>query len=352
MTVSSKIARTHLGRDAIAYIRQSSPHQVRNNHESRERQYALVERARSLGWPERAIKTVDEGQGSSATTSAHRDGFKNLMAEIGAGQVGVVLALEASRLTRSNADWHRLVEICVITNTLLADESAIYAPRNPNDRLLLGVKGTISEAELFTLKQRLHEGRWNKARRGELVRSLPVGYVRTEAGTVEKNPDRQIQSRVEYVFELFDRLRVARKVVIQLANENLKLPAAVWGGPQHGTVTWKVPDLSAIIRMLHNPTYAGAYVYGQHEYDLFNRSPTTGKASVHPRKVEDWSVCIQDAWPAYITWERFLENQQTLHANWFRSDRQGAPRTGRALLLSITHRIARLAASGRTARSM
>ena len=335
MTVSSKIARTHLGRDAIAYIRQSSPHQVRNNHESRERQYALVERARSLGWPERAIKTVDEDQGSSATTSAHRDGFKNLMAEIGAGQVGVVLALEASRLTRSNADWHRLVEICVITNTLLADESAIYAPRNPNDRLLLGVKGTISEAELFTLKQRLHEGRWNKARRGELVRSLLVGYVRTEAGTVEKNPDRQIQSRVEYVFELFDRLRVARKVVIQLANENLKLPAAVWGGPQHGTVTWKVPDLSAIIRMLHNPTYAGAYVYGQNEYDSFNRSPTTGKASVHPRKVEDWSVCIQDAWPAYITWERFLENQQTLHANWFRSDRQGAPRTGRALLQGI-----------------
>ena len=150
MTNDSKISRAHLGRDAIVYIRQSSPHQVRNNKESGKRQYALVERARSLGWPVSAVKTVDEDQGSSGSTSAHREGFKNLMAEIGAGQVGIVFALEASRLARSNADWHRLVEICVVTNTLLADETTVYDPRDPNDRLLLGVKGTISEAELFT----------------------------------------------------------------------------------------------------------------------------------------------------------------------------------------------------------
>jgi DNA invertase Pin-like site-specific DNA recombinase len=335
MSANMKTSRVHLGRDAIVYIRQSSPHQVRNNHESRQRQYALVERARSLGWSVRSIKTVDEDQGRTGTISTHRDGFKNLMAEIGAGQVGVVLALEASRLARSNADWHRLVEICVVTNTLLADETAIYDPRDPNDRLLLGVKGTISEAELFTLKQRLHDGRWNKARRGELVRSLPVGYVKREDGDVVKDPDRQVQARVEYVFELFDRFRIARQVLVQLAEQKLKIPAVVWGGPRHGQVVWKEPEFSAIIRMLHNPIYAGAYVYGQWEYDSFDRSPTNGKAKVHPRAVEDWPVCIQGVYPAYIAWEQFLENQQTLSDNWYRGNRTGAPRKGRALLQGI-----------------
>jgi len=330
-----KITRTHLSRDAIAYIRQSGAHQVRNNHESRRRQYALVERAKSLGWPARSIKTVDDDQGRTATCATHRHGFKKLMAEIAAGQVGIIFALEASRLARSNADWHRLVEICVVTNTLLADETATYDPRDPNDRLLLGVKGTISEAELFTLRQRLHEGRWNKARRGELTRSLPVGYVRREDGQVVRDPDRQVQARLRYVFELFDRLRVARQVLVQLVEQKLKIPAKVWGGPCHGKVIWKEPELSALIRILHNPTYAGAYVYGQWEYDPFDRSPTSGKANVHSRAVEDWPVCIQDAYPAYITWEQFLANQQQLHDNWYRGDRQGAPRKGAALLQGI-----------------
>ena len=335
MDVNNKIARTHLSRDAIVYIRQSSPQQVRKNRESRQRQYALVERAQSLGWSQRVVKTVDEDQGRTGATSTHREGFKNLMAEIGAGQVGIVLALEASRLARSNADWHRLVEICVITNTLLGDETAIYNPRDPNDRLLLGVKGTISEAELFTLKQRLHEGRWNKARRGELVRSLPVGYRRQEDGKVVKDSDQQVQSRVQYIFDLFDCCRVARQVVVRLVEQKLKIPAVVWGGPSHGDVIWKEPDLSVIIRMLHNPTYAGAYVYGQWEYDSFNRSPTNGKATVNWRAVEDWPVCLQGEYPAYITWEQFLENQQILHDNWFRGNRRGAPRKGRALLQGI-----------------
>jgi DNA invertase Pin-like site-specific DNA recombinase len=332
---NSKINRTHQSRDAVVYIRQSSPHQVRYNQESGHRQYALVERAGSLGWPARAITTVDEDQGRTGAISAHRDGFKNLMAEIAAGQVGMVLALEASRLARSSADWHRLVEICVVTNTLLADETTIYDPRDPNDRLLLGVKGTISEAELFTLKHRLHEGRWNKAKRGELVRSLPIGYIRQENGQVVKDPNQQVQTRVQHIFELFRRWRVARKVVVQLVKEKLRIPAKVWGGPTHGEVIWKEPDLSTIIRMLHNPTYAGAYVYGQSEYDSFDRSPTTGKARVHPRAVEEWPVCLQDVFPAYITWDQFLDNQKTMHDNWFRGDRQGAPRKGQALLQGI-----------------
>jgi DNA invertase Pin-like site-specific DNA recombinase len=164
----AKVQSAHLRRQAVVYVRQSSAHQVRGCRESGQRQYALVERARSLGWPTESVQTIDDDQGRSGAGATHREGFKRLLAEIGAGQVGVVLALEASRLARSSADWHRLVEICVVTQTLLADETAVYDPRDPNDRLLLGVKGTISEAELFTLRCRLHEGRWNKARRGDL----------------------------------------------------------------------------------------------------------------------------------------------------------------------------------------
>lgn len=337
-TADSKIGTEHLRRQAVAYIRQSSAHQVRNNRESSKRQYALVERAQALGWSAKSIKTIDEDQGRTGAASQHRQGFKKLLAEVGAGQVGVVLALEASRLARSNADWHRLVEICVVTQTLLADESAVYDPREPNDRLLLGVKGTISEAEQFTLRCRLHEGRWNKAKRGELTRSLPVGYVcRPETGDVARDPDRQVQRRLEYIFRLFARCKVARRVVVQLVNEKLKVPTKIWGGPRHGKVTWKEPDLAAVIRMLKNPTYAGAYVYGQYEYDSFDRSPTNGKAKVHVRPMKDWPVCLKDVYPAYITWEQFVENQRTLRSNWYRHDSRGAPRKGKALLQGIVY---------------
>jgi DNA invertase Pin-like site-specific DNA recombinase len=258
-----------------------------------------------------------------------------LLAEIGAGQVGVVLALEASRLARSSVDWHRLVEICVVTKTLLADESAVYDPRDPNDRLLLGVKGTLSEAELMTIRCRLHDGRWSKARRGELAQSLPVGLVRTEAGVVDKDPDRQVQARLEYIFDLFSELRVARQVVARLRQEKLKIPARIWGGPGHGAVRWKVPSFGAVMRLLHNPAYAGAYVYGQKEYDPFDRSPTNGKAKTKMRSLADWPVCVRDAYPAYLTWDQFVRNQQTLRDNWFRAGTRGAPRRGQALLQGI-----------------
>jgi DNA invertase Pin-like site-specific DNA recombinase len=336
-TIHPKIRPAHLCRQAIVYIRQSSPHQVRNNRESSSRQYALVERAQALGWPAKSVEIIDEDQARSATIATHRHGFKTLLAEIGAGQVGVVLALEASRLARSSADWHRLVEICVVTQTLLADESAVYDPRDPNDRLLLGVKGTISEAEIFTLRTRLHEGRWNKARRGELARSLPVGYVRSESGSVIKDPDRQVQSRLAYIFRLFDRHKVAHQVLRQLVREKLQVPAKIWGGPRHGQVTWKEPDLSDVIRLLHNPTYAGAYVYGQKEYDSFDRSPTNGKARVHPRPLEDWTVCLRDVYPAYIPWEQFVQNQEILRSNGYGFGKRGAARRGKALLQGIVY---------------
>ena len=198
------------------------------------------------------------------------------------------------------------------------------------------MKGTISEAEIFTLRCRLHEGRWNKARRGELARSLPVGYLGQESGAAIKDPDRQVQARLSYIFRLFAKRKVARQVVVQLlVQEKLQLPAKIWGGPQHGQVTWKEPDLSDVIRILHNPTYAGAYAYGQMEYDSFDRSPTNGKAKVHPRRMEDWSVCLRDVYPSYITWEQFVKNQELLRTNGYGFGKRGAARGGRALLQGI-----------------
>src|SRR5215510_696648 len=222
-----------------------------------------------MGLQEEFSNTLS-GQGAQ-----HRSGFQKLLADISSGHVGLVLALEASRLARSSVDWHRLIEICAITRTLLADDGAIYDPRDPNDRLLLGVKGTISESELFTLRCRLHKGRWNKARRGALVRSLPVGYVYDEAGAIRKEPDRQVQSRITYIFEVFERLQVARQVLVHLRDEELKLPAKVLSGPHHVRIVWKAPSLSAIVRLLHNPTYACVYVYVQFSYFFFKRSATT-----------------------------------------------------------------------------
>jgi hypothetical protein len=224
-----------------------------------------------------------------------------------------------------------------VTQTLLADETAVYDARDPNDRLLLGVKGAISEAELFTLRCRLHEGRWNKARRGALARSLPVGYLRAETGEAIKDPDRQVQGRLTYVFRLFAQKKVARQVLLQLIQEKLKIPAKVWGGPRHGTVIWKDPDFFDLIRLLHNPVYAGAYTYGQKEYDSFDRSPRTGRAKVRPRPLEEWPVCLQDVYPAYISWKQFVHNQEILRANGYRPENPGAPRKGRALLQGIVY---------------
>jgi DNA invertase Pin-like site-specific DNA recombinase len=334
-TAHSKITPAHLRRQALVYIRQSTPHQVQSNQESTERQYALVKRAQHLGWAPEATVSVDEDQGRSGQGAQHRSGFQKLLADISSGHVGMVLALEASRLARSSVDWHRLIEICAITRTLLADDGAIYDPRDPNDRLLLGVKGTISESELFTLRCRLHEGRWNKARRGALVRSLPVGYVYDEAGAIRKDPDRQVQSRITYIFELFERLQVARQVLVHLRDADLKLPTKVWSGPQQGRIVWKAPTLSALVRLLHNPTYAGVYVYGQFAYDAFERSETTGKAKPRVRPIEEWPVCVHEAFPAYLSWEQFQSNQQVLRANWYRSSSRGAPRKGAALLQGI-----------------
>jgi DNA invertase Pin-like site-specific DNA recombinase len=333
---STKIHSTHCERTAFVYVRQSTWLQVSENRESTERQYNLRERAIELGWPASRVEVIDEDQGRSGSTATFRTGFQRLAAEVGLGKVGIVLMLEASRLARNNSDWYRLIEICGISGTLIADESAVYNPREPNDRLLLGVKGTLSEAELFTLRTRLYEGRWNKARKGLLRFPLPVGYVLADGGWV-LDPDTQVRERLSYIFDSFRRLGVVRAVVRDLRQQGLALPTRVTAKEAYGTLIWKEPTLSTVVRILHNPGYAGAYVYGRSEYFSERRSPKTGKASAHVRNVAQWPVSISEHHPAYIGWEEFVNNQKQLRQNWGRDENRGVPREGRALLQGIVY---------------
>jgi DNA invertase Pin-like site-specific DNA recombinase len=329
---TAKIHRTHCERIAFVYVRQSTWLQVVENRESTERQYNLRERAIELGWPASRVEVIDEDQGRSGSTAIYRTGFQRLAAEVGLGKVGIVLMLEASRLARNNSDWYRLIEICGISGTLIADESAVYNPREPNDRLLLGVKGTLSEAELFTLRTRLYEGRWNKARKGLLRFPLPTGYVLAADGAWVLDPE-----RLSYIFDSFRRLGVVRAVVRDLRRQDLELPTRVTATEANGSLIWKPPTLSAVVRILHNPAYAGAYVYGRSEYFSERRSPKTGKASAHLRNVAQWPVRITEHHPAYIGWEEFVKNQEQLRQNWGRGEDRGVPREGRALLQGIVY---------------
>ena len=334
---TTKIQSTHQERIAFVYVRQSTPVQVVENRESTERQYRLRDRAIELGWPPSQVEVIDEDQGRSGSTATHRTGFQRLATEVSLGKVGIVLMLEASRLARNNSDWYRLMEICGVSGTLIADEGGVYNPREPNDRLLLGVKGTISEAELFTLRTRLYEGRWNKARKGLLHFPLPVGYMQGADGGWTLDPDTQVRERIEYLFDGFRRHGVVRGVVRELKAQGLDLPTRVTTQEGYGSLVWKAPTLSTVIRILHNPAYAGAYVYGRSEYSTERRSPRTGKASPHARSVEQWPVKITAHHPAYIGWEEFVKNQERLRQNWSHDGNRGVPREGRALLQGIVY---------------
>lgn len=331
---TAKIQSTHCERIAFVYVRQSTWLQVKENCESTERQYNLRERAIELGWPPSRVEVIDEDQGRSGSTAVYRTGFQRLAAEVVLGKVGIVLMLEASRLARNNSDWYRLIEICGVSGTLIADESAVYNPREPNDRLLLGVKGTLSEAELFTLRTRLYEGRWNKARKGLLHFPLPVGYV---PGNWSLDADTQVRERLHYVFDSFVRHGVVRAVVRDLQQQGLELPTRVTVQEGYGSLIWKEPTLSAVIRILHNPAYAGAYVYGRWEYLSERRSPKTGKAAAHVRSVAQWPGNITAHHPAYLSWEEFVKNQERLRQNWGQDGNRGVPREGRALLQGIVY---------------
>ncbi len=333
--IPATIPRALRERLACVYVRQSTHLQVRQHQESAERQYALRARAVALGWPLSAVEVVDEDQGRSGSAAAHRPGFQRLVSRVGLGEVGLVLMLEASRLARNGSDWHRLIELCGLAGTLIADETAVYDPRDPNDRLLLGVKGTLSEAELFTLRLRLHAGRWNKARKGRLRFPLPIGYVRGADGAWDLDPDAQVRERLAYLFATFRRLGVARAVVRELQALGLAVPVRVTTREGYGALAWKVPTLGAVVRLLSNPAYAGAYVYGRWRYAGERRSAATGKVAARAVPLADWPVLIRDHHPAYLSWEAFVQQREQLRANWYRDGQPGAARDGRALLQGI-----------------
>jgi DNA invertase Pin-like site-specific DNA recombinase/DNA-binding transcriptional regulator YiaG len=307
----SKVSAAHLARTAYLYVRQSTLRQVINNTESATRQYALRQRAVALGWPADQIVTIDRDQGQSGASAADREGFQHLVAEVGMGRAGIVLGLEVSRLARNNADWHRLLEICALTGTLICDEDGLYDPANFNDRLLLGLKGTMSEAELHFIRARLRGGQLSKARRGELPMALPVGLVTDPTGKVVLDPDAGVQHAIRHLFATFARTGSARAVVQAFAAEGLLFPARVRFGPHKGDLAWMPLRHWRVLRTLHNPRYAGAFVYGRRR----ERKTPDGKTFHETLPRDQWTALIPDAHAGYITWEQFETNQTLLAGN-------------------------------------
>jgi DNA invertase Pin-like site-specific DNA recombinase len=332
LPVSAKIQPAHLGKLATVYIRQSSPHQVLHNRESRERQYALGQRAVALGWPRGSVRVVDDDQGHSGRTAEDRHGFHDLLSEVTMGHVGLVLALEISRLARSNKDWHNLLELCAIFGTLLADEDGIYDPNDSNDRLLLGLKGTISEFELITMRNRLLRGRLNKAQRGELFLQVPRGYVIGPDGQVTLDPDEQAQSVVRLIFAKFEEIGSLYGVFRYLIQNNIRLPLRGAGGSHKGELHWRRASIISLWQMLHHPSYAGAYVYGRRFRDLRRTTKTSSRPYIRWRDRDEWNVLIKDRLPAYISWAQYEQNREQLKQNRWRAPSRGTPRQGLALL--------------------
>jgi DNA invertase Pin-like site-specific DNA recombinase len=333
MSDRGKITETHRRRRAVVYVRQSTLAQVERNVESTARQYALRERAVELGWPPGSVVVVDEDLGRSGACSDGRFGFKELVAEVGLGQVGLILALETSRLARSSADWHQLLDLCALTQTLIADADGVYSPGEFNDRLLLGLKGTMSEAELHLIRARLDGGLRNKAARGELRLALPVGLDRDQDGRIVLCPDEQVRHAIERVFTLWRRLGSARQVVFELIAEGQQLPRRTVGQRR---IRWARPSYAAVHDFLTNPAYAGAFVFGRKRRE--KRLDDQGRLRVHDVEVpiEQWSVCLPEHHPGYVSWPEYLQTRERLRANVRpRGEGGGAAREGAALLQGL-----------------
>ena len=333
MSDRAKISEEHRRRQAVVYVRQSTPTQLERNHESRARQYGLRERAIELGWPAASVSVVDDDLGRSGASTDGRTGFKELVAEVGLGHVGLILALETSRLARSSADWHRLLDLCALTGTLIADQDGIYSPADFNDRLLLGLKGTMSEAELHLIRARLDGGLRNKAKRGELEQSLPVGFDRDDDGRVMLAADEQVRHAIARVFELWRGLGSARQVVVRLREEEQRLPRRTVGSRR---VRWTHATYGAVHDFLTNPAYAGAFVFGR----TSQKKTLDGEGRVRRRTVElpieQWSVCLPEHHPGYVSWDEYLATRERLRANVRpRGEGGGAAREGGALLQGI-----------------
>jgi DNA invertase Pin-like site-specific DNA recombinase len=340
---SLKITPTHLERKAIIYIRQSSPKQVRLNTESQRNQRALVERAQSLGWSPARIVVLDADLGQSATSKEGRDDFTQLAADVALGHVGIIFGWEVSRLARNNADWYQLLDLAAVVGALIADIEGVYDPRSYNDRLLLGLKGTMSEAELHMMRQRLSAGRLSKVARGEYMQHLPTGLVRTAEGRVEKDPDEQIRRCIALVFSTFAELGSGLKTLHFLKAHHILLPRHQTSGLRKGELLWKEPTESMIIEILHNPAYAGAFVYGRRPIDPVLRKPGRRGSGVVRKPMEEWVTLQQGVYPAYISWEQFLRNQARLAENTQEAHvkqaavqgARGAAREGEALLQGL-----------------
>jgi DNA invertase Pin-like site-specific DNA recombinase len=333
---ASKVTAAHRAKLAYVYIRQSSPLQVIRHAESTDLQYQLVERAVSLGWPRDRIQIIDDDLGKSGASAEQRAGFQLLMSEVGLGRAGLVMSLDASRLARNNGDWYRLLDLCSLFGTLIADGERLYEPRAYHDRLVLGLSGMMSEAELHHLKMRLQAGARHKAERGQLQLPLPVGLTRQRDGSVILNPDQEVQERLRLIFAKFTELGSAHAVREYLRRERLLVPSRPPHGPAPQDTVWEPPRQAAILRILHNPAYAGAYVYGRRVADPVRRQPGRRSGVVQlPR--EQWAVCLPDAHPGYISWDAYLANQAQLQANRndYGQDRPGVVRQGQALLQGI-----------------
>jgi DNA invertase Pin-like site-specific DNA recombinase len=331
--MNPKITPELLSRRAIVYIRQSSPGQVMHNQESQRRQYGLAEYARHLGFQQ--VEVIDEDLGRSGSGQVERPGFQHLVAEVCTGQVGAVLCIEASRLARNGRDWHHLIELCGLVRAIVIDPDGIYDPGILNDRLLLGLKGTMSEFELNLLRQRSLEAIRQKARRGELQFRLPVGFRWTHHGKVEMDPDRRVQNAVHLVFTKMSELGSARQVLLWFRGEKTTLPALVLDSPLD--VVWKLPVYNTIWHMLRNPMYAGAYGFGKTESRTKVVNGRARKSDGHFKALETWMVLIRDHHPGYISWEQFERNQSMLADNAHMKSRMEpkAGRGGRSLLAGL-----------------
>jgi DNA invertase Pin-like site-specific DNA recombinase len=332
-----KVTTSHLKRDAYLYVRQSTVRQVIENTESTQRQYALRQRAVALGWPNDRVIVIDTDLGQSGASAVDREGFQKLVAEVGMGHAGIVLGLEVSRLARNSTDWHRLLEICALTDTLILDEDGIYDPAHFNDRLLLGLKGTMSEAELHVLRARLRGGIINKARRGELHCRLPIGFVYDGGGRVVFDPDKQVQESVRLLFATFARTGAAHATLKYFRQEKLLFPTRLGAGASKGELAWTPLSLGRTASILHNPWYAGAYAFGRCRW---RKSPDGGRRPRRERLPRaEWLALLRDAHPAYISWEEYERIDQRLQASakslgWERG--RESPREGPALLQGRT----------------
>jgi DNA invertase Pin-like site-specific DNA recombinase len=328
-----KIQCRHLEQTAVVYIRQSSMQQVQRNQESTKIQYGLVRLAQELGWAPDRVCVIDEDLGVSGASVVGREGFQRLLSEVALDHVGLIVGVEMSRLARSNKDWHQLLELCARFGTLIADLDGLYDPSHYNDRLLLGLKGTMSEAELHILRQRLLQGKLHKARRGELGVPVPTGYLRQPSDEVILDPDEEVQLAVRMVFEGFGRIGTIHGVLRDLVAKGVQIGVRSRMRSDLGRLEWRAPHRGMLHNILRNPIYAGAYAYGRRQTDPRRQQPgrpATGRTPLLPP--EQWQVCLRDRLPAYISWEQYEHNQMRLNANRDGQTIRGEPRNGSALL--------------------